>query len=200
MRQIGPVAVSAAVVICALLTACGPGPGPAPQDADHEPALVAFHDQGLAFWFPAPWHAFRHQNVSSFSGSIVDLATVDVPDPCITTPNELGGSTTACRDRFHLAPESVVVQVGWIGMPSFGIVTSRPAGAAPLVVGGQPAWLERETTTDPASGSEVRLSWTIARPGVPENGFQVRAFIRGPGAAEIEARVQAIVASIHLDP
>ena len=49
--------------------------------------------------------------MSSFSASLVDLATVDVPDPCGSRPAN-GGTETVCADRFHLAPSArEIVQV-----------------------------------------------------------------------------------------
>src|SRR2546423_6685415 len=69
---------------------------------------LTFHEGGLAFTYPAAWHVFHHDEASSFTTLIADLATVDVPPPCITT-QLADGRETACGDRFRLVPNSLVV-------------------------------------------------------------------------------------------
>src|SRR4051794_11521162 len=72
--------------------------------------FATFDADGMTFAYPAAWRAYRHDVVSSFSWSIIDLATVDVPNPCTTTT--IGVATeTRCGDRFRLLPNSLVVHV-----------------------------------------------------------------------------------------
>src|SRR5665811_1115674 len=107
--------------------------------------LTHFDEQGVAFDYPAAWRVFHYQEFSSFSNLVAYLATVDVPEPCITTQNSVG-SQTDCADRYVLTPDSIVVAVSSNGMPGFSIL-NVPAGATPLVIDGLPAYFAHETST-----------------------------------------------------
>ncbi|HEV7809729.1 MAG TPA: hypothetical protein VGO64_03950, partial [Candidatus Limnocylindrales bacterium] len=101
------------LVLAALLAGCGTA---APPPAGRSPGsgspqgFATFDEGGVTFLYPAGWRVFHHLATSSFSSSIADLATIDVPDPCVTTSDAVGTSTE-CGDRFHLEPNTLVVHL-----------------------------------------------------------------------------------------
>jgi hypothetical protein len=174
----------------ALLASCGTQPPPTGSGG-----LRTFDEGGLTFTYPDVWQEFHHSVVSSFSMSIADLATVDVPEPCLSRPVAVG-TETVCMDRFRLAPNTLVVHIMTNGFPGFDIVRSRPPGARALVVGGRPAFVERRAPDDPAVGADAVVAWTLSRFDVPDNFFTITALIRGPDSASLEDQLQRLVASL----
>jgi hypothetical protein len=181
------------IAMATIVVACGSGPAPTSAG----PVFATFDGDGLSFDYPAAWHVFRHESVSSFSSLIVDLGTVDVPEPCITTPNAFGGSDSACADRFHLAPDTLVVHVSANGFPGFDIVRSRPPLAVPVVVAGRAAFVEQAAPDDPVVGADLVISWTIDRPEAESNSYSVVALIRGPDIEPIKAQLLQLVQSLR---
>ena len=175
-----------------MLAACA-SPGPDPASPGN--GLVAFHDDGLVFDYPASWRPFRYEVVSSVSNLIVYLATVDVPDPCTRTVNSV-----ACGQSYHLVPDSIVVAITGVGFPGFNILDGPPPGARALVVDGLPAYVEELPPADRAAGADSSTRWTIARPESVDNYFLVQADIRGPDVADQLRQVDALVASLRFDP
>jgi hypothetical protein len=181
------------IAIATMVIACGSGPAPTSPG----PAFATFDGDGLSLEYPVAWQGFRHESVSSFSSLIVDLGTVDVPAPCISTPNAFGGSDTACADRFHLAPDTLVVHVSANGFPGFDIVRSRPPLAVPVVVAGRAAFVEQAAPDNPMVGADLVISWTIDRPEAPSNSYTVVALIRGPDIEPFKAQLQQLVQSLR---
>jgi hypothetical protein len=211
LRQIG-------LWVCGvgLLASCGAGSAPIPAttasagasavsaETSASPALSptglrTFDEEGLVFEYPAAWREFHHPFFSTMSNSIADLATVDVPEPCATSAVS-GGTQVDCADRFHLAPDSLVVHVMGGGNPAFDILRNRPAAATPLSVGGLPAYLEETAPVDPTVGADVSLRWTLSRPGSVDNFYTITALIRGPNTGPIEDQLRALIASSRYDP
>jgi len=158
--------------------------------------LTHFNEQGLAFDYPASWRTFHYQEVSSFTNLVAYLATVDVPEPCITTEDSIS-SRTDCSDRYVLTPDSLVVAVSSNGLPGFSML-NVPAGATPIVVDGLPAYFVHETST--AVSADETLTWTLARPGSVDNDYTIRASIRGPHLEQFETALRALVASVRFEP
>jgi len=150
------------------------------------------------FSYPADWRIFHHIVQSSFSTSIADLATVDVPEPCTTT-NDAVGTTTACADRFHLGPDTLVVHVTENGFPGFNILKKPPAAAA-LIVDALPAYFETLPPDDPAVGADQTLIWTLARPSSVDNFFQIAALVRGPDLGVITDQLRTLISSVRYEP
>ena len=199
-RAVALVRASALAVAVAALAGCATGGGPSSATTPPGPAAttdpVTFREEGLIFDYQGAWHVVHDQMDSSFSHLIAYLATVDVPEPCVTT--QLSGSTQiACGDRYVLTPDSLVVTVSSNGRPGFEIL-NRPANATPLVVDGLPAYLERSPAT--TGGDTETLTWTLARPGTVDNFYTIRATLRGPDLAPVEAELQALIASLRYDP
>ena len=176
-----------------VLGSCGTSPTPPQSDSGR---LQTFDEQGMTFAYPDNWRVFHHQETSSFSSSIVDLATVDVPEPCVTRA-VAGGTETACADRFRLDPNTLVVHVTANGFPGFDIVKSRPPNAQPLVVDGRQAFIERRSPEDPAVAADEDVAWTVARVEAAGNFYVIEALIRGPDVGPIEDQLQQLIASLR---
>jgi hypothetical protein len=186
--------IRAALVACLLpaLAACA---GPGPEAASPGSGLARFDDQGLIFDYPASWRPFRYEMVSSFSNLIVYLATVDVPDPCTRTANSV-----SCGQSYRLVPDSIVVAVNGVGFPGFNMLDGPPPGARALEVDGLPAYVEQLAPADRATGADMTVRWTIARPGSVDNVFTIQADIRGPDVAGQLLQVEGLVKSLRHDP
>ena len=199
-----------------LLAACSTGPGPTPETSASARVSVSsakpssspllspsgrrtFDEGGLVFDYPAAWREFHHPFFSTMSNSIADLATVDVPEPCATSAVS-GGTQVDCADRFHLAPDSLVVHVMSGGNPAFDILRNRPADATPLTVGGLPAYVEETAPVDTAVGADVSLAWTLSSSGSVDNFYTITALIRGPNTGPMEDQLRALIASLRYDP
>lgn len=175
----------------ALVGSCGTNPPPTSSGG-----FRTFDEGGLTFVYPDSWQEFHHPVVSSFSTSIADLATVDVPEPCLRRPIP-GGTEIACADRFSLAPNSLVLHVATSGFPGFDIVRSRPPRATALVVGGRPAYVERRAPDDPAVGADFTVTWTVSRPEALGNFYTLEALIRGPDSGPLEDQLRQMIASLR---
>ncbi len=167
-------------------------PGPPSSPAGD---LRTFDESGLTFAYPAAWRELHYSVNSSFSSVIAYLATVDVPDPCITTV-EPSFTSIDCANRFVLTPGSLVVTISSNGMPSFDLSDSRPAGATALTVDGLPAYRE----TVPTDSADQGLRWTLSLPGSVDNFYTIDAQLRGPGLDEMRAQLDALIASLRYDP
>lgn len=172
-------------------------PGPAAPAVVGD-GLVTFREGGLVFSYPAAWRAFHHTVASSFSNSIADLATVDVPEPCITS-NDAVGTSISCADRFRLQPETLVVHVTANGFPGFNIL-HKPAGATALEVDDLPAYFEAGPPGDPAVGADQSLTWTLARPIPVDNFFRIQALVRGPNLGALVGQLNSMISSVRYDP
>jgi hypothetical protein len=187
-----------------VLASCTAGPPtlaltPGPPAADNvSDGLATFREGGLVFSYPAAWRIFHHAATSSFSSSIADLATIDVPEPCATTHDAVG-TTIACADRFRLGPDTIVVHVTANGFPGFNIL-QKPPGAAALNVDDLPAYLESGRPDDPAVGADQSLLWTLSRPASVDNFFRIQALVRGPNLGVLTGQLRALIASIRYDP
>jgi hypothetical protein len=178
----------------AAMSACDASAPDSPPSGDR-----TFHEGGLTFTYPATWHIFQHEAVSSFSILIADLATVDVPPPCITT-RLANGVETACSDRFQLDPDSLVVHVLVGGFPGWDVVASRPVAARPLAIGGRRAYVQEGPPENAVTGAQVEVSWTIERPEAQSNYYTITALIRGPDLDRIRAQLEQLIASVRFDP
>ena len=172
-------------------------PGPVPSGVSAE-GLTTFREGGLVFSYPATWRVFHHTVVSSFSSSIADLATVDVPDPCTTTTDSVG-TTRSCADRFRLEPDTLVVHLTANGFPGFEVLQKPPAATA-LEVDGLPAYLEVGPAVDPTTGADQSLTWTIARPTTVDNFFRIQALVRGPDVGVLTGQLRSLISSVRYDP
>lgn len=187
------------LVAAVALTGCIGGPQPSPSPVGSAPSgSVALDEGGLALEYPAAWRVFHYEEMSSFSHLIAYLATVDVPTPCVTSP-VAGGTQIECAYRFHLDPDTLVVDVEGNGWPGFDILGHRPDGATLMTIGGLPAYVET-IPAPPSVGADTAMRWTISRPGMVDNYFTITAMIRGPDIDRLKGEVEAMVSSLRYDP
>ncbi len=177
----------------AVLASCGTTTPPTDSGG-----LRTFDEGGLTFAYPDTWREFHHTVVSSFSMSIADLATVNVPEPCISRLVGVG-TETVCADRFRLNPDTLVVHVATNGFPGFDAVRSRPAGATAIVVSGRPGFVAHRAPDDPSTGADIVISWTLSRPEAPGNFYTIDALIRGPEIGPMEDQLQQMIAGLRFD-
>jgi hypothetical protein len=109
------------------------------------------------------------------------------------------GTRIDCQDRFHLSPDSLVVQVLSGGSLGFDILPT-PAGATALTVDHLPAYMQELAPDDPAVGADTSLVWTLSNPGAEGNFYMISALVRGPDLGPIKAQLRALIASLRHDP
>jgi hypothetical protein len=158
--------------------------------------LRMFDEGGLTFAYPDAWQEFHHPVVSSFSMSIADLATVDVPEPCISRPVAVV-TETVCADRFRLDPNTLVVHVVTNGFPGFDIVQSRPPEATAITVGGRPGFVVQRPPDDPSTLADTVISWTLSRPEAIGNFYTIDAVMRGPDLGRLEDQLRQMMAGLR---
>jgi hypothetical protein len=174
---------------------CGEAPGTSATGAVAPSSGVPgrFSEGGLVFDYPHQWREFHYENPSSFSSVIAYLATVDVADPCVRTPDSV-----SCGPGYELEPGTLVVTVENASFPGFDIL-DLPTGARPLVAGGLPGYVQ---DTDPfaQTGATAARTWSLAMPGSIDNYYRITVQVREPGIAEAFAAVDALVANLAYDP
>jgi hypothetical protein len=154
-------------------------------------ALARFHEAGLVFDYPAAWHVYHHEMLTSFSTLVAYLATVPVRSPCKTTVKGESGSRTCNVESYDLEPDAIVVRIEHWGAPTFNILETDPGGGVRTTVAGLPA-----IRTDLGN----RMEWKLTMPGFVDNWYEIHADMRGPDLDLLRAQVEALVASLHYDP
>jgi hypothetical protein len=193
------VVLAGLVALVALaIAACGPAPSPVPwpSPVGSAPApggLARFAEGGLTFDYPASWRESHHENLSSFTSVIAYLATVDVHDPCVRTPDSM-----TCGAAYRLEPGTLAVTVGTGSFPGFNIL-EVPTGAKALTAGGLPGYVQ-DAEPSAETGATASRTWTLAMPGSVDNYFSIRADAREPGTEAAFAQVDELVASLAYDP
>jgi hypothetical protein len=164
----------------------------APSETPTSPAeaLAAFRAgpefEGLDFSYPASWQAIAYQSRSSFSTTMVYLSNQAMHKPC---PDGSCGPGAP-----KLQPGGFIAWWSERGTPSF---TFDTAVGDPLTVGGRRAKLSVRSEVC-WIGGDVLMSAVVERPEAPNNWYELDACIRGPGVAEIESQVRALLASTTL--
>ena len=154
-------------------------------------ALARFSEAGLVFDYPASWHVYRYEMVTSFSTLLAYLATGPVRNPCTTTVKGENTSRTCKVESLDLEPDGLVVRVEHWGAPSFNILETDPGDGVRTTVAGLPA-----IKTDFGS----RLEWKLTMPGFVDNWYEIHADMRGLDLEPLRAQVEALVASLRYDP
>ena len=178
---------AALVLLVVLTTGCGGG-NDAHAAAKNDPPAVKYTSSFLSFTHPAAWKASSPRTQALHFNPLVYLSTQPVHAPCTTT-----GSETACGFPLkHLEPGGVLVSWLYNGGPP--ALTLGPGKR--IQVGGRPA-----TIVSAAGGicGQVGADRTIdvrieMRP-LPSALLELTACLRGPGLAQQEARVNALLAS-----
>lgn len=170
------------------------------------PTLPQASRWGLSFAYPTGW---------AFSGSTVDEHYIivlgflgsgsgDVPCTSITPPPGQSFPVGAqCFDAWTVPPGTVVMRFEkHVGLGALGVNSSdRLPGEQITTVAGLPAYF---TTQVPTGVPDADANWTWTFPieaHAPATGvYVVTVVMRGPGLPVLEGQVQAVIASIRMDP
>jgi len=162
---------------------------PAPA---HPAPTASFSAMGLSFRYPATWrHASFSNDVSSFSGNIVDLSTSRLHDPCIGGPAE-GAMVCSGFPVDALAPGGVLVQWDVHGFPGFRM--PRPNAT----IAGRPA-VETKTSGGwcASLGGTETITVKISR-DTPDNWYQMDACLTALNLPQQEAQLSALLRTVHI--
>jgi hypothetical protein len=163
-----------------------------PADSAHPVRTAQFSAQGLAFSYPAAWrHASFSNDMSSFSGNVVDLSTSRLHDPCIGGPAE---GAMVCRGFpvDTLAPGGVLVRWDVHGFPDWHMPKPN------TTIAGRPA-----VETKTSGGWCARLGGTetiavIIPRGTPDNWYQMDACLTAPDLPQQEAQIAAMLSTVQI--
>jgi hypothetical protein len=193
---------AALVALVALASACGGGtdapgsstPGastPGASTSSFDPPLVKYSNSLLSFNHPAEWKAYPFQWAGELHfRPMVYLSTQAVHDPCSTK-----GNTTSCGFPVtQLQPGGVLVTWNASTPPATGF------GPGPrITVDGHHA--TRTVTTGgmcSSIGADKTVDVLIQTHAFPSTPTEMTACLRGPGLAQEEKNVDALLASTKL--
>ena len=179
---------AAALVALAVLTSgCGGGTD-AQAAAKTDPTTVEYSNALLSFSHPAAWKAYPFKWAGSLHfRPMVYLSTQPVHDPCSTK-----GNTTSCGFPVaQLDPGGALVTWNASSPPATGL------GPGPRIrVGGRPA---RRVDTPGGMcrriGGDRTIDVLIQTRPLPSTPTEFTACLRGPGLAQAEKNVDALLAS-----
>ncbi len=186
MQRRAALGIAIALVALAGLT------GPALAAGARSSPTRAFASGGVSFRYPAAWKAsptaWRWK--LTFSSLVTYLATQPMHDPCSTS-----GNSTTCAPPFGaLVPGGILVTWTHLGTPGWTLA-KQPGRATTL--GGRPAHV---LITRPGAcrylGAAETVTAQIALAG--SNSLQMQACLRGTTVKANEARVLAMLASLHV--
>ena len=168
-------------------SACGGGGDAAA--AKSPPPLVKYSNSFLSFSHPSTWKPYPFQWAGALHFQpLLYVSTQPLQDPCRTK-----GKATVCTWPLQrLQPGGVLITWENRGFPGFSLQT-QPGSA--LRVGGRSA---KRAAMRPgpcaAIGGDLTIEVAVARP-LADNWTEVTACLRGPGLAQNERRVDALLAS-----
>ncbi len=180
---------------------------PATVPASQAAALAHFEADGLAFDYPAAWRLSpsglneHYVTVLGFLGTGSASAACKQMTP---GPSDTFISGATCQTNVKLDPGQVVVELlRSDGPPRPGPIDPEDHaflgdGDRFVTVGGLPA-IAGQDAGHPW-GSDQALTWTLSVPAELISRYQISAYIKDPGVEEMQAQVEALVASIAYDP
>lgn len=191
------ICAAALLALVALASACGGGTGapgastPGASTSSFDPPLVRYSNSLLSFSHPAEWKAYPFQWAGELHFQpMVYLSTQAVHDPCSTK-----GNTTSCGFPVtELQPGGVLVTWNASNPPTTGF-----GPGARITVGGHPA--TRTVTTGgmcSSIGADKTVDVLIQTHPFPSTPTEMTACLRGPGLAQEEKSVDALLASTKL--
>jgi hypothetical protein len=179
---------AALVVLAALISACGGGSDARAAAKPDPPPPVTYSNSLLSFTHPAAWTAYPFQ----WAGELhfqptVYLSTQAVHDPCSTH-----GNTTRCGFPVRqLEPGGALVTWNASNPPAVGL-----GPGTRIQVDGHPA-----TRVDTAGGmcrsigADRTIDVLVQTRPFPSTLTEFTACLRGPGLAQAEKNVDALLAS-----
>jgi hypothetical protein len=173
--------------LVAVTSGCGGGTE-AQAAAKPDPKLVTYSNSLLSFSHPAAWKAYPfHWAGELHFRPLVYLSTQSVQDPCSTK-----GNTTSCGFPVkQLEPGGVLVTWNASGPPAMALGSGKR-----VRVGGHPA-----RRVDTAGGmcrsidADRTIDVLIQTSPLPSTLTEFTACLRGPGLAQEEKSVDALLAS-----
>jgi hypothetical protein len=182
---------AAALMGLALLTSSCGGGTEAQASATQVPALVKYASSSLSFTHPAAWKAYPFQWPGELHfRPMVYLSTQPVHNPCSTK-----GNTTSCGFPVrHLERGGVLVTWNASYPPAIGF-----GPGSHITVDGHPA--RRVDTAGGmcrSIGADRTIDVLIQTRPFPSTLTDFTACLRGPGLAQAETSVDALLASTKL--
>jgi hypothetical protein len=179
---------AALVALVAVTSGCGGGSATQVAATKSEPPPVTYSNSFLTFTHPAAWKAypFRWAGGLHFS-PMVYLSTQPVHDPCSTK-----GNTTSCGLPVgQLRPGGVLVTWNASGPPALAL-----GPGTRVRVGGRPARrVETAGGICRSIGADKTIDVRIQTSPLPSPLTEFTACLRGPGLAQAEQSVDALLAS-----
>lgn len=185
---------AALVLLAVLASGCGGGSGDAHAATKKDPPAVQYTSQDLSFTHPAAWVAYAnrwHPPVLHFH-PLVYLSTQPIHSPCSTH----GNATTCGLPVDHLQPGGVLAYWEFNELPIPGPIKLT---GKQVRVDGHPAGFE-----DAAGGACRRIGADRTVEATVELGkdslISLTACLRGPGLAQSEKSLDALLASTKFLP
>jgi hypothetical protein len=177
------VCAAATVALVCVTSACGGG---SDAGAAKGPTLMKYSDQLVSFTYPSSWTAYAPKGPTEMHfHPLVYLSTQPVGAPCVVQGNETscdwpiknldsGGVLALLQIPYQLATPEKVVHPG-----------------TKIEVGGHPAWIQNGVGGDCRRiGANRTINVDMAK------GLELTVCVRGPGIAQAEKSVNALLASV----
>lgn len=180
--------VAALVVLVALTSGCGGGSDAQAAPRTHDPRLVQYSSSLLSFTHPAAWKAypFRWAGGLHFQ-PLVYLSTQAVHDPCSIQEN-----TTSCGFPVdQLQPGGVLLTWNASSPPATGL----EVGSRIRVDGHSARRVESSSGICRKIGADRTIEVLVQTRPLPSTPTELTACLRGPGLAQEEQSVDALLAS-----
>ena len=178
------------LALAGIASGCGGGLD-AQAAAKKDPSLVRYSNSFLSFSHPAAWtaHPFRWGGELHFR-PMVYLSTQPVHDPCSTQ-----GNTTSCSFPVRqLRPGSVLVTWNASNPPAMGL----GPGSRIQVDGREARRVDTAGGICRSISADRTVDVLIQTTPLPSTLTEMTACLRGPGLAQEEKRIDALLASTKL--
>jgi len=178
---------AALVALVAVTSGCGAGTD-AQAAGKTDPKLVTYSNSLLSFSHPAAWKAypFRWAGELHFR-PMVYLSTQPLQDPCSTN-----GNTTSCGFPVkQLEPGGVLVTWNASAPPAMAL----GPGSRIRVDGREARRVDTAGGMCRSIGADRTIDVLIATNPLPSTPTQFTACLRGPGLAQAEKSIEALLAS-----
>jgi hypothetical protein len=177
----------AIAALASVTSACGGGSDA--QAAPQDPPPSTYAGAGLSFSYPSAWTEYKPAlpTVSLHFNPLVYLSTQPVHAPCSTN-----GNTTSCGFPVdHLQPGGVLVTWETNGLLAMGL-----GPGTQIQVGGHLAARQNKTGGECRKiGADRTIDVAVATHSLPSALTYLTACLRGPGLADEEKSVDALLAS-----